>query len=282
MKPCTSCKNKTSMSRCLNSALIGSSFCGTHIRTKNPRIWAIVNNVDKRLKLIIKIWRGYYVRKRLKLAGPGVLKRSICKNDEDVGTLDEKEKVSPFDYFGFEEDSNVYWAHVQSMVSILNSNRVPLNPYTRKEISNEARRRLRQIYNYRIRNNINVSFAENNPTTVDQLISKRWMQISQTIYENYFTEINPLQFEVLSRDELGEFLTYILEDTHYWAIQHTSKDSKRYKYYAFIRYGITEFYKIFDVKQYAYIVSTLLYFILADCNDSYEFSFIILSAFNKL
>ena len=282
MNTCSSCKNKTSLSRCLNTALVGSSFCGLHIRSKNPRLWSVLNKIDDKLKLIIKIWRGYHVRKRLRLAGPGVLKRSICKNDEDVGTLDEKEKVHPFDYFAFEEDSNIYWAHVQSMVSILNSNQMPLNPYTRKPISNEARRRLREIYNYRVRNNIDVTFAENKPITVDDIINKRWMQISQTIYEDYITDINPIQFQILSRDELGEFLTYILEDTHRWSILHSSKNSKRYKYYSFVRYGITEFYRVFDIKQYAYVVSTILYFILADCKSSSDFSFIILSAFNKL
>ena len=106
--------------------------------------------------------------------------------------------------------------------------------------------------------------------------------VSKTIYEDYITDINPIQFQILSRDELGEFLTYILEDTHRWSILHSSKNSKRYKYYSFVRYGITEFYRVFDIKQYAYVVSTILYFILADCKSSSDFSFIILSAFNKL
>ena len=277
---CLCCKSKISLLRCPNSALNGFLYCGLHLRVKNPRLWVVANRIEEKLELIVKIWRGYMVRKRIRLAGPGALNRKICKNDEDVGTFDEKEKVHPFDYFGFEEDGNVYWADIRSMIGILNNTVKPLNPYTRKEIANEARRRLREIYKYRIRNSLQAEHAIVR-TSVNTITSNRWLQISQIINEHEIADISPVRFESLSRNELGQFITNILEDTHAWTITHKG-ESNRYKYYSLVRHGINQFYLIFDTLEYSYIISTILLNILMHCNDTFDFSFIILTAFYKM
>jgi hypothetical protein len=281
MITCLCCKSKVSTLRCPNPALSGSLFCGLHVRVKNPRLWTVVHKVNERLELIVKIWRGYLVRKRIQLAGPGVLNRSKCINNEDVGTLDEKQTVHPFDYFGFEEDSKLYWGDIRSMIAILGSNLIPVNPYTRNPFSIETRRRLREIYRYRIRSNLQVDLNEKK-VDIDLVISDRWLHICQIIYEHEIGELNPNRLVSMSRNDLVQFMTNILEDTHAWALAHKTYASNRYKYYSLVRTGVTKYYEIFDIQRYAYITSTILLFILYDCKNSYDFSFIILSSFYKL
>ena len=120
-------------------------MCGKHAKAKNPRVWAEICRLDKNAVLIQKIWRGYSVRWWLELAGPGVLKRSLCHNEEELVTLDEKTSTHPFDYFGFEENGNVYWFDVRSIAENSNMNIEPLNPYTREPLSMNTRKRLRHL-----------------------------------------------------------------------------------------------------------------------------------------
>jgi hypothetical protein len=251
------------------------------VRVKNPRVWTIVNKIDERLKLIVKVWRGYLVRKRLKLAGPGVLNRSKCTNEEDIGTFDEKEKVHPLNYFGFNENSNVYWADIRSMIALLKTNTIPQNPYTRNDLSIEARRRLREIYKYRLRNAMSTAHNKDE-YTLETIVADRWLQISQIIYEHEIDQINPIRFQALSSGELFEFLNTVLVETYSWATLHTKTESKRYKYYYLIRTGVEKYYEILDTTHYSYVVSTLLLYVLYDCNDSFDFAFIISTSFCKL
>jgi hypothetical protein len=40
-------------------------LCGKHVKSKYPRLWNVVNNIDKNVILISKIWKGYFIRKKL-------------------------------------------------------------------------------------------------------------------------------------------------------------------------------------------------------------------------
>jgi hypothetical protein len=82
-------------------------LCGKHAKVKNLRLWKDVNNLDDKAVIIQKVWRGHSVRDWLRIAGPGVLNRSVCHNDEELVTMDEKKSVNPFDYFAFEEGGKV-------------------------------------------------------------------------------------------------------------------------------------------------------------------------------
>ena len=97
-----SCKSNTSNERCQSLRIKGLTLCGRHVKSKSVRLWNVVNNLDSKVTLISKAWRGYAVRIRLRRAGPGVLKRSLCHNDEELVTMDSKDKYHPFDFFSFE------------------------------------------------------------------------------------------------------------------------------------------------------------------------------------
>jgi hypothetical protein len=80
---CASCKNKKSNERCASKPLKGMVLCGKHAKSKNLRLWKNVNGLDDKARLIQKIWRGYSIRHWLKIAGPGVLNRAVCHNNEE-------------------------------------------------------------------------------------------------------------------------------------------------------------------------------------------------------
>jgi hypothetical protein len=281
MPACASCKNKQSNDRCLNHALKGLIFCGVHSRVKNPRIWTQVNGFDSKVVKIQKIWRGYSLRKQLSLAGPGVLKRSLCNNEDELITLESIRLIHPSDYFGFEESGKVYGFDIRSIIDSLH--RTGANPFTRQPLSIESRKRIRQLYGYRLRHKLENYYEHNILKTPDSLLQNRWVQVCQIIEENGFYDIHPNTFVGLNKTQLYIFLNMILNDAQAWAAEHKSSASKRYKYVAWIRNAIQKFYnRAQPVHYYSFTVASTLCVLLYDCVDPYNICFIIMSALYRL
>jgi hypothetical protein len=201
---CASCKNKTSPEQCTANALKGLLFCGKHLKMKKKRIWADQFENKKQVVLIQKIWRGFFVRNCLKLSGEGVLKRSLCHNDEDLVTTDAKTNVQPFNYFSITEGEKIYWFDVCSINQWVRNNST--NPYTRQPINLVDRARLRELCMMRRRMHMpNLHMA-------DSSVSAKWKEICQIIEENGFFDMNPLFFESLSINSLHDFLMIMLQD----------------------------------------------------------------------
>lgn len=196
---CASCRNITSTDRCSSSAITGLQFCGRHVKVKNPRLWVEVNHVIPKVVLIQKIWRGFFIRKRIIESGPGVLNRSVCQNDEELVTLESKNRQYPLDYFSFEEGGKVFWFDIESIARCVFENSAPVNPYTRQPITLETRRRLRKIW-----------FRRRTSRILDS--TRIWIQICQILEENGFEEINPMIFESLNRTQFSVFLDLLKSD----------------------------------------------------------------------
>jgi len=275
---CLSCKNKTSNERCKNDALNGLEMCGVHIKTKNPRSWIVVNNIHKKVTLISKIWKGYFVRKQLELAGPGVIKRKECSNEEELTTFDSIASVYPLDYFGFVENSKIYGFNIKTIIQILNEN--AQNPYTRQPLTIDTRKRLRQIYSYRIRNKIPVYF-ENSPRVPPNLIHhKRWLHVCQIIEENGFFDTQPNFFTGLSKIQLYTLVNLIFNDVRLWSMEH--KNTRRSVYVFWLRNTIRKYQIQPSTEEYSSTVAGILALILYDCANPYPMCFIIMSALFRL
>lgn len=196
---CASCQNISTTHRCLTSAIPGLQFCGRHVKVKTPRLWVEVNNVIPKVVLIQKIWRGFYIRKQIIECGPGVLKRFLCNNDEELVTMESKHRQYPLDYFSFEEGGKVFWFDVETIVRCVFDKSNPVNPYTRQPINLETRRRLRKIW---VRRRLG--------RLLDS--TKIWIQICQILEENGFEEMNPTLFESLNRTQFSVFLNLLKTD----------------------------------------------------------------------
>ena len=279
---CMSCRNKTSKDRCPNSVLPGLKFCGVHSKLKTHRLWTDVNDVQKRVTLISKIWKGYLLRKLLTLAGPGVLNRSICHNSEELLTLEPIKNINPFDYFGFKENDKIYGFDIRTIFDSVNRNINPVNPYTRQPLTIQDRRRLREIVAYRFRNKIQVFYENNKVSGAEAILYNRWLQLSQVIEENGFFNTNPNLFLGLNRTQLYVFLTMILNDMKTWAAEHKEKNSKRFLYVFWIQNILNKYAMTQSTNQFSFYVSTILMTILYNSVEPYSVCFIIMSALYRL
>lgn len=279
---CVSCKNKTSDERCNNRPLKGLILCGKHVRMKNPRLWKDVNNLDCKAVTIQKVWRGYAIRTWLTIAGPGVLNRSICHNDEELVTLDEKKSVNPFDYFAFEENGKVYWFDVRSLAENGMLKLQPTNPYTREALSFDTRQRLRQICIRRHRKKLHNIHSTGTKQSVDDIISSTWIYICQIIEENGFYDMSHLYFTSLNRTQLYIFTTMLRQDMVAWAAEHTSTESRRHRYVFWLKRLLDHYSSRVDALRLSFITCRVLVTILNDCTEQYPICFMIMSALHRL
>lgn len=278
---CLSCKNKTSVERCRNNSLIGIKFCGVHSKIKNPRLWVDVNNIESKVILISKIWKGYCVRKCLRLAGRSVLNRSLCNNTDEIMSFESIAKVHPLDYFGFEESGKTYGFHICSILDFINRSDYPKNPYTREPLDIATRKRLREVYGYRIRNKLATFHEDSKLTGAENILTNRWLQLTQIIEENGFYNLNSNIFLGLNKSQLYVFLNMISDDMKTWAAEHDSK-SKRFLYCFWIKNIMNKYSSSRSVQEYSFYVSTILLTILYNSVEPYNICFIIMSALYRL
>jgi len=279
---CASCKNKVSLEQCPSQAIKGLLFCGKHAKSKVKRLWADLNNGSQKAVMIQKVWKGYFIRKRLKLAGDGVLNRKECHNTEELVTLDEKDKVHPLNYFSFREAEKLWWFDIRSLYQILKQSAAPANPYTRQVLTIETRRRLRNVCRIRKKLDIPNYHDVPLPDTFADLVNEKWLTICQMIEENGFFDMNHLMFSSLNRSQLYVLINLIQMDMVAFATEHSIR-SKRYQYLQWLRTCLSNFEKMRTNRlQCSWAVSKVLLSILYDCPDNYPICFIIVSAIVRL
>jgi hypothetical protein len=244
---CLSCKNQVSNERCKRKAII-NGLCKLHYNSKSLRLWHDVANIQEKVVLISAAWRGYTVRSRLRLAG----KHGETVNDEDPFTLETKNEVHPFDFFSFEEDGKLFWFHVTTLIRCLFLSNIPTNPYTRQPLSIEARRRIRKLYMYRIRNHLPVG-------TIPP--KHRWFEICQILFENDMPYIEPEFFTNMTTDELYFFVNALLRNF--------MTDKVGFKYLYWIQNAINKFYMESTHDYCSQTVATTILTILHNVADPY-------------
>jgi len=277
---CGSCKNSKTTERCPSKALKNLSFCGKHARVKNPRLWVELKpNIDSAIK-IQKRWRGWIARHILSLAGPGVLNRNKCHNEEDVVSYIEKEKVHPLDYFAFEEDGKLFWFDVRSLFQLSIEKLQPENPYTRQKLSLDVRKRFKEYVYYR------KTPLFHDPLYLqdrDKVIAMRWMLICQMLEESMFIDINPMFFLALNRTQLWEFTAMLRTTLLNWAKEHNSVHSRRNIYYVWISTCFRrQTLEVATTNQVCHYLGGALLKMLKDCKNPDELCFKILSARHSL
>ena len=204
MNNCTSCKNRTSEDRCTSKCIKGLDVCGIHAKSKTRRNWYVVNNLDKRVSKIQALWRGFFIRNLLKRAGPGVLNRRVCHNEEELITLEPVSRIHPLSYFAFEEAGKVWAFDITTLCKILIQNEVPLNPYTRTPLPHETRRRMRLYFYHNWPKSFKLMHTEVIPACL--------VLITQTLHENGFEDFRSEYLHTLSRQQTGVMKALMLND----------------------------------------------------------------------
>ena len=275
MSCCLSCRTLKTDDRCRSKALPGLSFCGKHVKMKDHRLWHVVNAVAPKITLISKIWKGYKIRNLLKLAGPGVLNRKICHNDEELVLLETKYGTHPLQYFAFEENELIWWFDIRSIVSCLNSSLIPLNPYTRQPLSMSTRQRLRTLYKYRMRNKLEVFHCVPVRSYNEALDSLR-MKLCQVLHENGFEDIVIGHIASLSKRQETTMLYYMLMDMRALASERP-KTSRLNIYVTMLKYAYSKMKGRGSVN-----LTVLLTVILHEMRNPYPFCFIVMSALYRV
>ena len=280
---CSACKNKTSTDRCPNKVLKGLSFCGTHAKSKTRRIWSDVNKLDNPATLIQKVWRGYFIRHWLKLAGEGVLNRKNGHNEEELFTMEGKNSVYPLDYFSFEENGKLYWFDIRSLAEYGLKDTTPRNPYTREALTIETRRRLRTLcvmrYNHRLANR----HDPNAERSYEDIMKSGWIQICQIVHENgFFDEMKPEIFIAMPKFQLSLVLSMFKRDLISWAAEHTFANSRRHKYVQWIRRLMTEYAKGIEHDRFTFLASRVIMAMMNDSVSQYDVCFMFMSALYRL
>jgi hypothetical protein len=279
MNTCFSCKNKTSNDRCTSKSIQGLTLCGRHVKSKSPRLWHIVNNLDAKITLISRMWRGHAVRIRLRNAGPGVLKRSLCHNDEELVSMDSKLTHPPFDFFSFVEGDKIWWFDIRSILSCLNASTNPTNPYTRQPLTIDTRRRLRNVFTYRLRNKL-PTLCSPAQRSFQDIVELYWLRACQVLHENGFEDVNPNLFLRMTKTQCLVFTNFLVNDLLSLAIEHPAS-STRYRYAAIMKRERD----IIPATSYRTIqmqVSGLVASFLHDMVDPYPFCFVVMSALHRL
>jgi hypothetical protein len=248
------------------------------MKSKNPRLWTVVNNIEPNVIKIQKIWKGHRIRKWIKLAGPGVFKPEIRNNTEDMYTMDER--VHPLEYFGFEEEGKTYWFDVRTFLHYLMTADELINPYTRKELTIETRKRARSLYILRKIHRLPVS-CNNDEKSILEKTTANWRSISQILEENGFSDVNPLLFESLNNVQLYILTTMISNDVKAWSAEHTNIQSQRCKFFHWFT-KLTKFVYSNDRISSSYSTAKVLLTILHDSVEPYSLCFIIVSALYRL
>lgn len=152
--------------------------------------------------------RGWLVRHRIALAGPGVLRRTGLANDEDLETCEESSRQDPMNYVAFTENGKTWWFDFATLWKWMRLSVEPTNPYTKVPLSVETRTRLRKLWAYRRRHHETVP---GDPGGYEDRVRVRWTLICQVFADNGLGQMNPEQFLRLSKSDYI-FIFRILRD----------------------------------------------------------------------
>ena len=168
-----------------------------------------------------RLFRGYIIRKMFKLRGSVVFKnREQCVNKEDFLTMDSLNKISPIDFFSFEDDDkHIYGFHIMSIYNLIKNNDHILNPYTRKELNEDIITNVYRIIKICKIMKIPIDIIiqnDNCDLSVKRKIEMRTIELFQTINSlgNYS---EPRWFLNLSTNELYKFTRELFDIWNYRA-----------------------------------------------------------------
>jgi hypothetical protein len=269
---CESVRKKGSNEQCPTLALLGHTMCGRHARMKVPVKWADVHrHTSPRISCVQGLIRGWLLRKRLALGGPGVLCRKNLANDEELVTCVEKERQDPFEYFAFEENGKIWWFDFVSLWRWIIQTHEPVNPYTKVPLSNEARRRLRAMWAYRHRHKL--PMPPESPYFNTRL-EQRWNVLCQLFVDNGFTDVHPNNFLNLRRHELRSMMILLHRDALV-VLRNTDPGRGR-----ILRLCMSPIHSqnITEPTRYAMWIPYILMLVLSVPKDPYVMTFSVLSA----
>lgn len=210
MQRCGAVRRQGSTDPCPSNALRGHTLCGRHARMRAPTLWATVNQAHQSPLAKLQGWvRGHLLRRRLSLAGPGVLRRTNLANEEDFATCHELSRIHPLEYFEFEENGKTWGFVFESLWRWIIRSPTPVNPYTKVPLSIETRRRLREVWMSRFRKGVVRQPESDNPA---ERTRYRWTVLCHHFADYGFAGTHPETFQEFTRLDLLSMFTLLERD----------------------------------------------------------------------
>lgn len=207
---CAAVRKKGSGDQCSAKCVFGHTLCGRHARCKTITLWADVHKSrGDRMIPVQALVRGWLVRTRLSIGGPGVLFRKQVTNDEDLLTCESKDRIHPFEYFGFQENGKVWGFSFPTLWKWCARSHAPINPYTKVPLDIETRKRLHAMWSYRHRHQMTLP---EEPTAVNERIRSRWNILCQMFDNYHFGEIHPEQFSNMNKVDYYTVFQFLRDD----------------------------------------------------------------------
>lgn len=279
MKQCAAIRRPDSDEPCMYFALPGCTLCLSHIRSRHVVLWRTVNESKQwaAVKCQAAI-RGWMVRLRLHLAGPGVLRRKGLANQEDLETCEEVSRVHPLQYFAFEESGKIWWFDFQTIWKWSSRNLEPSNPYTKVPLTSDTRARLRSIWRHKRLYERDIP-AESGTVPLDDRFRFRLNIVCQLLADYKFGAISPDVFSRLSRSQWSAMFKLVQDDLP--ILLHSAALRTRELtdvYLGYMRDTAAEM----PTPQYIQEASRMLFLMLMDPKNPYVVAFAVLSALYRV
>lgn len=273
MIQCASVRKKGSTDQCTANALKNHNLCGRHARCKVPVLWTVANaSKETSVCKIQALVRGWLLRKRLELGGPGILCRKNLANNEELMTGDEN--IHPFDYFAYEEDGRIWWFSFNTIWRWCAQKESPDNPYTRNRIPTDVRKRIHAGWAYRQRHRIPLPEESN---IFGERLRTRWTILSH-IFEDYgYGDIPVNMFMRMTAAEFSYMFTLLHTD-----IRATVSDKEMWKQTA-VRFCNRAIMTARSLSTPHYIMQSVytLMLIMMKPKDPHAVAFMVLSAIHR-
>ena len=269
---CASVRRKGGTDQCSSPAVRGHTLCGRHAKAKCPTLWSRIH--QPRTVCAVKVQalvRGWLVRSRLRLGGPGVLSRAGLANDEELLTCEPKERHPPFEYIAFSEAGKVWWFDVSTLWKWCCQSPTPTNPYTNVPLSADTRKRLRMMWAYHQRHRLPLPEES---TVYDQRLRSRWNVVCQVFADHGFADALPTSFSAFGAKEFHTMFVLLERDLQ---VVLSESDPGKARAIRLCRRGI---YRAQPVEPRLYVlwsVYTVL-LLLTIHKDPYTMTFSVLSA----
>lgn len=268
-------KKKGSTDQCSVKALYGHTLCGRHAKMKKPILWSEVHKRESTGFIKFQaLFRGWLIRKFLKLCGKGVLCRKDLVNDEDLVTFEDKSKQYPFDYFSIEENGKVWWFDFDTIYRWSCQSHHPINPYSKTPLTIEDRKRIFELWGYRQRTRM--TLPKESVIHIER-VQGRWNLLCQ-IFENYgFSDLHPNMFANMAKINYYDMIRLIDDD-----VRVSVSDKAHYKD-RITKLASTAIRCIRSMETHQYIRFNLmtLLLMLSKPKDPYIMVFIVLSALHR-
>jgi hypothetical protein len=255
--------------KCEHKTLIGSQFCGKHIRLKNPRIWMDNTKRHNSVVKIQKVWRGFMVRNMFRLLRKDVKKHEYA-NTEDLFTFDDSHIL---DKFEISENGKNWWFDIRTIYDWSYRSAAPTNPYTKNPLEIQDLSRIREVISIR-----RIRAKETLHDGKILGINENFMIISQILNENYL-EIHPNRFLSLNIFQITAFLTLLEADLRVWTNQHPSDLRKGYHY--LINRFLTQQFSL-PLEIHLRILCNSILYMLRNIKNNYDICFMVASAMYRV